>query len=452
MGTNTNKMATWPIPKLLFSMGLPAVFSMLIQALYNIVDSIFISNYSQDALFAVGLAYPVQVISLSLALGLGIGTGALVSRRLGEGKTEEPGRVATTGIVLSLIQSAIVMVAAFFITRPFLGMFTNRPEIIELGYQYLIYVLVINIGQMASITFERILQAQGNMLIPTVSLLIGSITNIVLDPILIFGMFGMPEMGVKGAAIATVTGQCLSMLFCGYVVIFGEHAVKIDFRGFKFEKRIIKDIYAVGLPTAVINMVGSFTTTMLNRILVNFSELAVTSLSIYFKLQSFVFMPVFGFNQGALPILSYNYGAKNAKRYKDTAILYLFSALTFMTIGTLAFRFVPDTLLHFFEMDASLQAISRVTLRTIALSFIPAGVSIVISTIFQSFGKGTTSMMQSILRQVGILIPMAYLLAQFGVLDYVWYAYPIAETAVIIIYVPLVIKTYHKIFNQHVAN
>ena len=452
MGTNKNKMATWPIPKLLFSMGLPAVFSMLIQALYNIVDSIFISNYSQDALFAVGLAYPVQVISLSLALGLGIGTGALVSRRLGEGKVDEPGRVATTGIVLSLIQSAIVMVAAFFITRPFLGMFTNRPEIIELGYQYLIYILVINIGQMASITFERILQAQGNMLIPTISLLIGSITNIILDPILIFGMFGMPEMGVKGAAIATVIGQCLSMLFCGYVVIFGEHAVKINFKGFKFEKRIIKDIYAVGLPTAVINMVGSFTTTMLNRILVNFSELAVTSLSIYFKLQSFVFMPVFGFNQGALPILSYNYGANNAKRYKDTAILYLLSALTFMTIGTIAFRFAPDALLHFFEMDANLQAISRVTLQTIALSFIPAGVSIVISTIFQSFGKGTTSMMQSILRQVGILIPMAYLLAQFGVLDYVWYAYPIAETAVIVIYIPLVIRTYHKVFNQHLAN
>ena len=452
MGTNTNKMATWPIPKLLFSMGLPAVFSMLIQALYNIVDSIFISNYSQDALFAVGLAYPIQVISLSLALGLGIGTGALVSRRLGEKRLEETGHVATTGIVLSFIQSAIVMVAAFFITRPFLGMFTSRPEIIELGYQYLIYILVINIGQMSSITFERILQAQGNMIVPTISLLIGSITNIILDPILIFGMFGLPAMGVKGAAIATVIGQCFSALFCGYIVIFGEHAVHINFKGFKFEKRIIKEIYAVGLPTAVINMVGSFTTTMLNRILVNFSELAVTSLSIYFKLQSFVFMPVFGFNQGALPILSYNYGAKDAKRYKDTAILYLLSALSFMTIGTIVFRVAPDMLLHFFEMDAELTAISRITLSTIALSFIPAGGSIVISTIFQSFGKGTTSMMQSILRQVGILIPMAYLLAQFGVLDYVWYAYPIAEIAVVILYVPLVIRTYHKVFDQHLAN
>ena len=389
---------------------------------------------------------------MSLALGLGIGTGALVSRRLGERRLEETGHVATTGIVLSLVQSAIVMVAAFFITRPFLGMFTQRPEIIELGYQYLIYILVINIGQMSSITFERILQAQGNMMIPTISLLIGSITNIILDPILIFGMFGLPAMGVKGAAIATVIGQCLSALFCGYIVIFGEHAVRINFKDFKFEKRIIKDIYAVGLPTAVINMVGSFTTTMLNRILVNFSELAVTSLSIYFKLQSFVFMPVFGFNQGALPILSYNYGAKNAKRYKDTAILYLLSALSFMTIGTIVFRVAPDMLLHFFEMDAELAAISRITLSTIALSFIPAGGSIVISTIFQSFGKGTTSMMQSILRQVGILIPMAYVLAQFGVLDYVWYAYPIAELSVVVLYTPFVIRTYHKVFAQQLAN
>ena len=448
MSTRSDRMATWPIPKLLFSMGLPAVFSMLIQALYNIVDSIFISHYSQDALFAVGVAFPLQNISLSLALGLGVGCGALVSRRLGEKRHEDANRVASTGVILAIIQSICVTIGALIFARAFLSSFTSRPEVIELGYQYISIVLVVNIGQMGSIVFERILQAQGNMIAPTVALLIGSITNIILDPILIFGLFGFPVLGIQGAAIATVVGQCFSLLYVGRVLLTGHHEVNISLKNFHFDWQTIKDIYGVGLPTTIINMVGSLTTTLMNRILVNFSELAVTSLSIYFKLQSFVFMPVFGFNQGTLPILSYNYGAKNAKRYKDAAFLYLFSALFFMTIGLLVFRLSPDFLLNFFEMDATLKEVTRTTLKVIALSFIPAGISIAMSTIFQSFGKGTTSMLQSVLRQIGVLIPMAYYIASYGVLDYVWYAYPIAEIVVVIIFVPLVIRTYRVKFRD----
>ncbi len=441
-------MASWPVPKLLFSMGIPAVLSMLIQALYNIVDTIYVSNYSQDAMFAIGLVFPMQMVSLSLALGTGVGIGTLVSRKLGEGNREEATHVATTGIILAFVHCVIIVLLGVLFARPFLQMFTDRADIIELGYQYLIIVMVFSFGQMFSICFERILQSQGNMIIPMISLIVGAVTNIILDPIMIFGQFGFPALGIAGAAIATVIGQIFGMIVVVAAALIGKHEVKIQFKGFHWNSKIVKDIYAVGLPTAIMNMIGSVTTTLMNGVLVGFSENAVTSLSLYFKLQSFVFMPVYGFNQGALPILSYTYGAQNKKRYMETARLYLLSALTFMAIGTILFITVPELMLSFFEMDAQLQSIAVVTLRIIALSFIPAAISIVISTIFQSFGKGTTSMIQSILRQLVILIPVAYLLASFGNLDLVWYCYPIAEIAVVMIYVPLVIKTYHKAFER----
>ena len=448
MSQSSDKMASWPVPKLLFSMGIPAVLSMLIQALYNIVDTIYVSNYSQDAMFAIGLVFPMQMVSLSLALGTGVGIGTLVSRKLGEGNREEATHVATTGIILAFVHCVIIVLLGVLFARPFLQMFTDRADIIELGYQYLIIVMVFSFGQMFSICFERILQSQGNMIIPMISLIVGAVTNIILDPIMIFGQFGFPALGIAGAAIATVIGQIFGMIVVVAAALIGKHEVKIQFKGFHWNSKIVKDIYAVGLPTAIMNMIGSVTTTLMNGVLVGFSENAVTSLSLYFKLQSFVFMPVYGFNQGALPILSYTYGAQNKKRYMETARLYLLSALTFMAIGTILFITVPELMLSFFEMDAQLQSIAVVTLRIIALSFIPAAISIVISTIFQSFGKGTTSMIQSILRQLVILIPVAYLLASFGNLDLVWYCYPIAEITVVIIYVPLVIKTYHKAFER----
>ena len=445
MSKSSDKMATWPIGKLLFSMGIPAVLSMLIQALYNIVDTIYISQYSQDAMFAIGLVYPMQMVGLSLALGTGVGIGTLVSRRLGEKCKEEAGHVASTGIIIALVHVVLIILLGIFATKPFLNMYTDRPEIIALGYDYLSIVMIFNFGQMLSVCFERIMQAQGNMIIPMISLIVGAVTNIVLDPIMIFGQFGFPEMGIAGAAIATVIGQILGMCVVAGAAIFGKHEVKFHFKGFKLDLGIVKDIYAVGLPTAIMNMIGSVTTTLMNGVLVKFSENAVTSLSLYFKLQSFVFMPVFGFNQGALPILSYNFGARNKDRYFKTFRLYMISALVFMTIGTLLFRFVPELMLSFFEMDESLKVIASITLQTIALSFIPAAVSIVFSTVFQSFGKGTTSMIQSMLRQLGILIPVAYLLSNIS-LDAVWYAYPIAEIAVVLIFIPLVIKAYKGAF------
>lgn len=440
-------MANWPVGKLLFSMGIPAVFSMLIQAMYNIVDSIYISRFSADAMFAIGLVFPLQMVGFSIAMGTSVGVSTLVSRRLGERRNEEANAVASTGVILALLHMLINIFLGIFVSKPFLSIFTQRPEVIELGYQYLFIVLVISFGQFFSLLFERLLQAQGNMIFPMFAQLIGAVTNIILDPIFIFGRFGIPAMGIAGAAIATVAGQILSGIFITVVALKGKHDVKLQFKGLKLEAQRLKDIYTVALPSAIMNMIGSLTTTLMNNVLVRFSEDAVTSLSIYFKLQSFVFMPVFGFNQGALPILSYNYGARNKERYKKTVTIFLTTACGFMLVGTLLFRFVPDVMLSFFEMTDQLKAIAETTLRVIAIHFIPAACSITLITVFQSFGQGFTSMVQSVLRQIGFLIPAAYVLARFG-LDYVWYAYPIAEILVVLIFVPLALRSYHRAFAE----
>lgn len=446
MSAKLDKMASWPVGKLLFSMGIPAVFSMLIQAMYNVVDSVYISNYSQDAMFAIGLASPMQMIGLSLALGGAVGVGTLVSRRLGERNHNEANAVASTGIIITLVHTALIVLMGIFFAKPFLGLFTKRPEIIALGYDYLIIVMGFSFGQFFSILFERILQSQGNMMFPMFAQLIGAVANIVLDPIFIFGFGPIPEMGMAGAAVATVIGQIAGMLFITAAVFIGKHEVKISLKGLKLNVERLKDIYAVGLPTAIMNMISSLTTTLMNGVLVIFSENAVTSLSIYFRLQSFVFMPVFGFNQGALPILSYTYGAKNAERYAKTVKLYIITAIVCMTLGALLFYFKPDLLLSFFEMDKALYDVATVTLKVIALSFVPAAISIVVTTVFQSFGKGTTSMIQSIMRQLVVLVPLAYILAQFNNLDLVWYAYPIAEIIVATSFSPLAYKTYKRYF------
>lgn len=446
MSQKMDKMANWPVGKLLFSMGIPAVFSMLIQAMYNVIDSVYISQYSQDALFAVGLASPLQMVGLSLALGGGVGVGTLLSRRLGQKDYREANAIATTGILITIVHILIIILLGFFGIKPFLSLFTDRIEIINYGYDYLIIVMTFCFGQFFSILFERILQAQGNMMLPMFSQLIGAILNIVLDPVFIFGNSFIPSLGAKGAAIATVIGQISSMIFIALAVFIGKHQVRISFEGLDFDKQRLSDIYAVGLPTAVMNMISSVTTTLMNGVLVKFSENAVTSLSIYFRLQSFVFMPIFGFNQGALPILSYTYGSNNAQRYSKTVKLYALTAIVCMIFGTCIFVFKPDLLLSFFEMDRELFDIAVMTLRIIAMSFVFAAISIVVSTVFQSFGKGMISMIQQVLRQLVVLIPLAYLLSQFNNLNLVWLAYPIAELVVACIFAPLAYKAYKRYF------
>ncbi|NLC97421.1 MAG: MATE family efflux transporter [Erysipelotrichaceae bacterium] len=438
--SNSNKMGTMPVGKLLLKMGLPAVISMLLQAMYNIVDSIYVSQLGQDALFAVGIAFPLQMLLLSVALGCGVGTNALVARRLGQKRQEHANETATTGLVMSVIHSIILLVVGLIITKPFLRMFTDSPTVLKMATDYMYIILVFNLGQQVQVVCERILQATGNMILPMMSLIISAGTNVILDPIMIFGYFGFPALGVAGAAIATVIGQWVGTIFIFIMLIKKDHDIKIEFKGFKFNKIVAKKVYRIGLPTMIMNAIGSVTTTSMNAILVGFSETAVNALSIYFKIQSFVFMPIFGMTQGGMPILSYNYGAKNKERYLHTARLMLRVAFIIMALGTLMMQFFPDQILGMFNPTDELLVVGRMCLRIISYSFVFAAISIVIINIFQSLGYGFRSMSMSVLRQLGFLIPSALLLAQLFGLNAVWFAYPIAEILVVVIYAPICIK------------
>lgn len=445
-----DKMRDMPIGKLLFQMSMPAVFSMLIQALYNIVDSMYVAQLGQDALFAIGLVFPLQMLSLSIGLGCGVGTNAVVARRLGQQRQDHANQTATTGLLLAVVHSFIIMVVGFVIAKPFLSMFTNDVSTIQAGTSYLLIVMGFSLGQQVQIICERILQATGNMIIPMFSLIISAMTNIILDPILIFGYFGFPAMGVAGAAAATVFSQWLGMFFILYVVIKKDHDVEVGLKGFKLEWIVVKKIYQIGVPTMIMNAIGSFTTTCLNAILVGFSDIAVNALSIYFKVQSFVFMPVFGMNQGAMPILAYNYGAQIKKRYTHTLKLMLIVALVILALGTCVFSFFPGVLLNLFAPTAELVQIGSIALRVISYSFVFAAVNIVMTTAFQSLGYGVKSMMMSIMRQLVFLIPLAYLLGHRVGLEGVWWSYPLAECLVMLIFIPQVFSSIHKKFTSMV--
>ncbi len=446
MDNKSQKMAEWPMFKLIYSMSIPAVFSMFIQALYNIVDSMYIARLSEDALFAMGLVFPLQMIGLSLALGGAIGCATLVSRRLGQKRKEEASATATTGLVLSVIHMIIVSLVGILFSKAFLSMFTSDNKIIGMGYDYLSIVMGINMGMFIEVFFSRLQQSQGNMILPMISQLIGAITNIILDPIFIFGGLGIAAMGVKGAAIATVIGQIVSAIFTVLVNVFGKHEVSINFKNFIWKNETVKNIYEVGLPVAIMNALGSVTTTAMNAVLVSYSQVAVTTLSIYFKLQSFVFMPIFGFNQGTLPILSYNFGAMNFNRYKEAVKIYIGSTIAIMTLGVILFWSVPNALLALFEPSNELLISGNAALKIISISFPVVGVSIVMTTVFQSLGKGFDSMIMSLSRQLLFLVPPAFIFGKLWGVNAVWFSYPFAEICVFIIFLPLCIKTVKKAF------
>ena len=445
---NSDKMGTMPVGKLLFSMSVPAIFSMLVQSLYNVVDSIFVAQVSEDALVAVSIAFPLQMLIIALALGVGVDTNALIARRLGEKRREEANIAANTGIVLSLINMALCMLVGLFLAKPFVGLFTQDAAVFTMGSQYLMIVMVFSVGVMIEMTCSRVLQATGNMIVPMISQLIGAITNIILDPIFIFGYFGVPKMGVAGAAVATVIGQILAMIFVLIVLKVGTHEVDIAPWRHHPQMQAAKDIYRVGIPTFVMNAIGSLTTTAMNAILMGFSATAVAVLGIYFKLQSFVFMPIFGLNQGAMPILGYNYGAADEKRFTRTLALSFGVALAIMVIGTVLFWTMPEMLLKLFNGSDQMLQLGSYALRVLALCFLPAACSIIMTTMFQALGKGMMSLVMSLLRQLVFIIPLAWILGQLGGLGAVWFCYPAAELLVAVIFVPIALKTIKKSFDQ----
>ncbi len=422
-----NKMGTQKIPKLLISMSLPAMFSMLIQALYNIVDSIFVAQINENALTAVSLAFPIQTLILAVSLGTGIGINSLISRRLGEKRKEEAGRAADHGIILGLASWALFAVLGLLFTPAFFRAFTSDAQIVEYGCEYIYVVTTCSFGIFLSVNIEKIIQATGNMIYPMCQNLIGAVTNLILDPILIFGLLGFPKMGVLGAAVATVSGQILGMLF-GLVMLFAKsHEIRVSLKGFRFSWQAVRDIYAVGFPSIIMQAVSSVLTVCLNGILIGFSSTAVSVLGIYYKLQSFVFMPVFGLNQGSMPIMGYNYGAKNKRRLISTVKLASVIAFSIMVVGTLIFWIFPGLLLKMFNASDSMLAIGIPALRLISLSFLMASINIVLSNLFQATGHGVKSLTVSLIRQLAVILPVAWLLSRAIGVNGVWLAFPAAE-------------------------
>ena len=400
-------MGTAPILPLIFSMSLPAMFSMLVQALYNIVDSYFVAQVSEKALAAVSLAFPLQNLLIAFAVGTAVGVTSLIFCRLGQGLQEEANAAATHGILLAVATWVLFALYGAFFSTPFFHLFETDPEIIQMGDTYISICCIFSFGVFVEICLERTLQATGNMVWPMIFQLIGAVTNIIMDPILIFGWFGLPAMGVAGAAIATVMGQILAMVVAALVVTFGKHDVHVSFRRFRLSWRTIKDIYVVGIPSIVMQSIGTVMTMALNGILSGFSTAAYTVFGIYFKLQSFVFMPVFGLNQGLLPILGYNYGARNRKRmmtaFRDGCAI----ALVIMAAGMAVFLAAPQWLLSIFNASAELLEIGIPALRIICTCFLFAALGIVCSTLFQAVGKGVYSLIVSLMRQLAVLVPAA---------------------------------------------
>lgn len=427
-----NKMGIMPIPKLLISMSMPMIISMLVQALYNIVDSMFVAQLNESALTAVSLAFPIQNLMIAVASGTGVGINALLSKSLGEGNRDEANRIASNGVLLALISSIVFAVLGIAGSHLFFAAQTDDTIIVEYGTQYLTIITAASMFLFLQITYERLLQSTGKTIFNMITQATGAIINIILDPILIFGKFGFPEMGVKGAAVATIIGQFVAVLLALFFHNKYNKEITVRMRGFRPSKRVIKNIYKIGVPSIIMQSIGSVTTFSMNNILLMFSSTAATVFGVYYKLQSFVFMPVFGLTNGMIPIIAFNYGAKNKKRIYDTIKLSIGIAVGIMILGLVIFQTIPGPLLKLFDASDTMLEIGIPALRIISISFIFAGYSIVSSSVFQALGNGVYSMIVSIARQLVVIIPLAYALAKLFGLHRVWFAYPIAEIVSVI--------------------
>ncbi|MGI6152804.1 MAG: MATE family efflux transporter [Christensenellaceae bacterium] len=428
-----NRMGTMPVKKLLIAMSVPMMISMLVQALYNVVDSIFIGQYSSQAFTAVSLAFPIQMLIIAVSIGTAVGMNSLLSRRLGEKHYDDANAAASNGVFLGILSWAAFLIFGLFFARMFFESFTSDAEVIRMGTEYTSICTIFSIGVFMQVMCERIMQATGVTIYNMIIQIIGAVINIILDPILIFGYLGFPEMGAAGAAVATVAGQLVAMVFGFYFVRKKVKDVSLRFKGFRPNRRIIKEIYVVGVPTIIMQAIGSVMIAGLNLILIKFSQAAVSVLGAYFRLNSFIFMPVFGLNNGLIPIVGYNYGARKKERIYGTIKFALILAVVIMLIGLLIFQFFPAQLLGFFNASPEMLAIGTHALRIISICFPFAALGIVLSGTFQAVGNGVLSMLVSLCRQLFIILPVAYFLSLSGNVDNVWYSFLIAEGVSLII-------------------
>ena len=422
-----NKMGVLPVNRLLVTMSLPMMISMLVQALYNIVDSIFVARIEEKALTAVSLAFPIQTLMIAVGVGTAVGINALLSRFLGEKEFEKADTVAKNGIFLALVSYILFLCIGIFGVRIFYTSQTTDTVIINYGVEYLTIVCVASFGIFIQATFEKLLQSTGKTFYTMITQGTGAVINIILDPILIFGYFGMPKMGVAGAAVATVVGQCVAGMLAIIMNVKVNQEIHVGMKGFKPNGKVVKQIYMIGIPSIIMQAIGSVMTYGMNRILITFTDTATAVFGVYFKLQSFVFMPVFGLNNGIIPIIAYNYGAGNKERVVKTFKLSVCYAVAIMAAGVVIMQCIPDRLLLLFEASETMLDIGVPALRIISTCFVVAAFCIVTGSVFQALGYAWYSMINSICRQLVVLLPAAYLLALTGKLKNVWWSFPIAE-------------------------
>ena len=436
-----NKMGVLPVGRLLAGMAIPMMISMLVQALYNVVDSVFVAQISQDALNAVSLAFPLQNLMIAVGGGTAVGINALLSRSLGERRQDMADHAANTGIFLALCSFAVFALIGIFLSRPFFLAQIKNPVVVDYGTTYGRICLGCSIGLFCQFCFERLLQSTGRTTLAMCTQLIGAVINIVLDPILIFGLFGLPRLEVAGAAIATVCGQVIAAVIAVILNLKKNHDIHISWKDIRFNKVIVKEIYRVGLPSIVMQSISSIMTFGMNKILVSFTEAATAVFGAYFKLQSFVFMPVFGLNNGMVPIVSFNYGAGSLPRVKKTVKLTIITAICIMTCGFIAFQTVPDTLLSFFNASSEMLSIGEIALRIISFSFPLAGFAIIAGSVCQAIGNPFYSLIVAVSRQLLVLLPVAWLLSQTGRLELVWLAFVVAEIVSLILSILFLTRT-----------
>ena len=435
--SSSNAMGTRPVLPLLLSMSVPPMISMLIQSMYNVVDSIFVARLSQNALTAVSLAFPLQNLVLAVAVGLGVGLNACIARSLGAGDPEKANDAAAHGLVFTTIHALLFVLVGVFGTRPFLQMFTTDPEVLEMGCQYSYIVICLSFGSLYHIFIEKIFQATGNMVAPMILQGVGAIINIVLDPILIFGLFGLPAMGVPGAAIATVAGQMTACALAVALFVKGDCPVRIHMKGFRLKGAVAAQVYSVAVPSGLMVALPSLLVGMLNAILSAFSQTAVAVFGAYFKLQTFVYMPASGLVQGMRPIMSFNYGAGRRDRMHQILRSSLLVTGGIMLVGWLLFTLLPGPIMALFGADARMSAMGASALRIISLGFVVSTIGFVLAGAFEALGKGVQSLTVSMIRQLIVIPPLAWALSKPFGLAGVWASFPIAELLAAVVAVVL---------------
>ena len=439
-----NKMGTMPVPKLLITMSLPLMVSMFVQALYNVVDSVFVARWNENAFTGLTLAFPLQQIMIAVSTGLGVGMNALLSKSLGEKNIEKANAAAKNGLFMGLISGVVFTIVGILFSRSVIAAQISDPEIIGFGADYLSICMIIGYGVFGGILFERLLQSTGRTLLSMMAQLLGAVTNLILDPIMIFGYFGFPEMGVKGAALATVIGQIVGAIFALFLNLHYNKELTLSFRGFRPNGAIIKTILKVGIPSILMQAVSCVTVFVIDKILVVYETAAVTVYGIYFKIQSFIFFPIFGMTNGLIPIVAYNYGARKKKRIMQAVRWGIGTGLVLAAVGFYLLHFRAEALLWFFSPSARVRELAIPALGIISFLFFFASYGVVSGSVFQALGNGVYSLILTLVRQIVFLIPLVYLIGKFYGIDAIWWAFPLAEFVSVVVATLFLFRIYRK--------